>query len=181
MKVLVYGRTPDAPLSGNERVDLMPDSAIIKDGKPFFVPPFSERWNYRVGIVARICRLGKNIGRKFAPRYVDAVGICLLTEPVDAMERAAAHNALLQAYEGAVILGDISRSEFGVAKVGDIELTLGDEIERIYDIVADASRYCTMKIGDLIVSSSIAGGTLEIGQELTGTIDDTPALTVRVR
>ena len=50
-----------------------------------------------------------------------------------------------------------------------------------YDIVADASRYCTMKIGDLIVSSSIAGGTLEIGQELTGTIDDTPALTVRVR
>jgi len=73
MKVLVYGRTPDAPLSRNQRVDLMPDSAIIKDGKPFFVPPFSERWNYRVGIVARICRLGKNIGRKFAPRYVDGV------------------------------------------------------------------------------------------------------------
>ncbi len=47
--------------------------------------------------------------------------------------------------------------------------------------MADASRYCTMKIGDLIVSSSIAGGTLEIGQELTGTIDDIPALTVRVR
>ena len=152
----------------------MPDSAIIKDGKPFLYPRFRndgitgwESWQ-------AICRLGKNIGRKFAPRYVDGVGICLLTEPVDAMEHAAAHNALLQAYEGAVILGDISRSDFGVAKVDDIELTLGDEIERIYDIVADASRYCTMKIGDLIVSSSIAGGTLEIGQELTEPLTTSP-------
>lgn len=35
------------------------DSALLKDGKPFFVPDWSERVDYETEVVVRICRLGK--------------------------------------------------------------------------------------------------------------------------
>ena len=53
---------------------LKPDSAILKDGKPFFIPDFSNEVHYETEVVVRICRLGKNIAPRFAHRYYDAVG-----------------------------------------------------------------------------------------------------------
>ena len=48
---------------------LKPDSAILKDGKPFFIPDFSNEVHYETEVVVRICRLGKNIAPRFAHRY----------------------------------------------------------------------------------------------------------------
>ena len=52
---------------------MKPDSAILKDGKPFFIPDFSDEVHYETEVVVRICRLGKNIAPRFANRYYDAV------------------------------------------------------------------------------------------------------------
>lgn len=54
---------------------LKPDSAILKDGKPFFIPDFSDEVHYETEVVVRICRLGKNIAPRFARRYYDAVTV----------------------------------------------------------------------------------------------------------
>lgn len=54
---------------------MKPDSAILKDGKPFFIPEFSERVDYETELVVRICRLGKHIAPRFAHRYYDAVTV----------------------------------------------------------------------------------------------------------
>ena len=54
---------------------LKPDSAILKDGKPFFLPDFTEEVHYEAELVVRICRLGKNIAPRFAHRYYDAVTV----------------------------------------------------------------------------------------------------------
>ena len=48
---------------------MKPDSAILKDGKPFFIPDFSDEVHYETEVVVRICRLGKNIAPRFANRY----------------------------------------------------------------------------------------------------------------
>ena len=37
---------------------MKPDSAILKDGKPFFIPDFSDEVHYETEVVGRICRLG---------------------------------------------------------------------------------------------------------------------------
>ena len=50
-----------------------PDSALLKDGKPFFIPDFMGRIDYEAEVVVRICRLGKGIPQQFAHRYYDAV------------------------------------------------------------------------------------------------------------
>lgn len=54
---------------------MKPDSAILKDGKPFFIPDFSDEVHYETEVVVRICRLGKNIAPRFANRYYDAVTV----------------------------------------------------------------------------------------------------------
>ena len=45
---------------------MKPDSAILKDGKPFFIPDFSKEIHYETELVVRINRLGKNIAPRFA-------------------------------------------------------------------------------------------------------------------
>ena len=61
-------------LENKEPVIFMkPDSAILKDGKPFFIPDFSNEVHYETELVVRINRLGKNIASRFAHRYYDAV------------------------------------------------------------------------------------------------------------
>ena len=47
----------------------------LKDGKPFFIPDFMGRIDYETEIVVRICKLGKSIPERFAHRYYDAVTV----------------------------------------------------------------------------------------------------------
>ena len=63
-------------------VFMKPDSAILKDGKPFFIPDFSNEIHYETELVVRINRLGKNIAPRFANRYYDAVTVGIDLLPV---------------------------------------------------------------------------------------------------
>ena len=55
---------PQAPV-----VFTMPETALLKSGKPFFLPRFSNRIEYETELVFHISRLGKNIAPKFAHRW----------------------------------------------------------------------------------------------------------------
>ena len=58
--------TPQNPI-----IFFKPETALLKDGKPFFLPQFSDRIEYETELVFHISRLGKNIASKFAHRYYD--------------------------------------------------------------------------------------------------------------
>ena len=47
-------------------IDVIPDSAIQKSGKPFFVPDFASRFQFSAAAAVHVCRLGKNIAQRFA-------------------------------------------------------------------------------------------------------------------
>ena len=61
---------PEAPV-----IFTKADSALLKDGKPFFLPDDLGRVDYETELVVRICRLGKSIPERFAHRYYDAVTV----------------------------------------------------------------------------------------------------------
>ena len=42
------------------------DSALLKGGKPFFIPDFSSEIHYETEVVVKINKLGKNIAEQFA-------------------------------------------------------------------------------------------------------------------
>ena len=57
-------KLPEEPV-----IFMKPDSALLKDSKPFFIPDFSQQVDYETELVVRINRLGKNIAPRFASRY----------------------------------------------------------------------------------------------------------------
>ena len=54
---------------------MKPETALLKDNSPFYLPDFSSQIEYEAEIVVRISKMGKNIASKFAHRYYDAVTV----------------------------------------------------------------------------------------------------------
>jgi len=88
---------------------LKPDSSLLKDGKPFFVPDHLGQIDYEAELVVRICRLGKSIPERFAHRYYDAVtvGIDFTARDLQRQARAAGHPwTLCKGFDGAAAIGE---------------------------------------------------------------------------
>ena len=49
----------DEPLPQEPVIFMKPDSALLKDSKPFFIPDFCQQVDYETELVVRINRLGK--------------------------------------------------------------------------------------------------------------------------
>lgn len=176
---------------------MKPDSAILKDGKPFFLPDFSQEIHYETEVVVRICRLGKNIAPRFARRYYDAVtvGIDFTARDMQRRFREAGNPWELckgfdnSAAVGRFILldeagGDVQHLDFHLDIDGQ-EVQHGntrDMLFRVDDIIAYVSRFMTLKIGDLLFTGTPAGvGPVSIGQHLQGYIGGEKLLDFHIR
>ena len=82
MKIICVGRNyADHARELNNEVPtepvifLKPDSAILKDGKAFYLPDHLGEVHHELEIVLRVCKNGKHISEKFAPDYYDQIGL----------------------------------------------------------------------------------------------------------
>lgn len=189
MKVIaINSNYPTIADACDKRVFLMADSSLAKSGKPWFLPDYAERFEYRQHIVFRIGRLGKNIARKFALRYVDAVTVGASVEASPLPQSAIAN-----AFDGAAMIGDFIPIE-EIDDINSIAATLGiegqetatlssaDMICKIDELIEYLSRYFTLKIGDIIYSGyGNAATPLQINQTLIGTINGTEVLNIRIK
>lgn len=181
----------------NEPVIFMkPDSALLKDGKPFFIPDFSNEIHYETELVVRICRLGKNIAPRFANRYYDAV-----TVGVDFTARDLQRNAralgnpweICKGFDNSAALGNfVSTDKFADIQNLNFHLDIdgalaqkGQSAEMLFkidEIIAYISRFFTLKIGDILFTGTPVGvGPVSIGQHLEGYIEDEKLLDFYIR
>jgi len=73
------GLQPIAGLRGEKPAFChIPDSCIIRSGKPFFTPDFDDNIRLAPALAIRIDRLGKRIAYRFAKRYYDEVAPAFL-------------------------------------------------------------------------------------------------------
>lgn len=97
-----------------------PESAVIRDGKPFFIPDFSEKFDYETEIVVRINKLGKNIGERFAHRYYDEIALGIDFTARDLQEKLRSKGLpwdLCKGFDGSAVLGNfINKEELGDRK-----------------------------------------------------------------
>ncbi|MBR5331757.1 MAG: fumarylacetoacetate hydrolase family protein [Muribaculaceae bacterium] len=155
MKIISINRELNQPVAtAINHVTIIPDSAIIRDGKPFFVPGFSSQWKYQATIAFRVKRLGKNISTRFAHRYIDAIALAVNTLPLDLIN-SIAPSATTTAFDGAFIIGDWVETE--TFNDSTLSVTIGDDTQSIAlsqlaieETVASLSQYFTLKIGDII-------------------------------
>ena len=175
---------------------LKPDSALLKDSKPFFIPDFSKQVDYETELVVRICRLGKNIAPRFAHRYYDAVTIGIDFTARDLQRKFRAEGKpweLSKGFDNSAAIGDFVPVErFKDVQNLDFHLDIDgnsvqkgntrDMIFKIDEIIAYVSQFYTLKIGDLLYTGTPVGvGPVSIGNHLEGYLEGEKLLDFYVR
>ncbi len=177
-------------------VFLKPDSSILKDGKPFFIPDFSNQVEYETEIVVRINRLGKNIAKRFAHRYYNevTVGIDFTARDLQKKQRdKGAPWEISKAFDSSAAIGrfiplcetqGIEQIDFSL-NINDKRVQHGNTSDMRFsvdEIIAYVSRFFTLKIGDLIFTGTPAGvGPVAVNDHLQGFISDKPLLDFHVK
>lgn len=172
------------------------DSALLKDGKPFFIPDFSKEVHYETEVVVRIDRLGKNIAERFAHRYYNEVTVGIDFTARD-LQRTLRSKGLpweiSKAFDNSAVIGTfVPLSEVGSITQLPFHLTINgkmvqegntkDMLFSVDEIVAYTSRFFTLKTGDLIYTGTPAGvGPVQINDHLEGYIGERKLLDFHVR
>lgn len=174
---------------------MKPDSSILKNGKPFFLPDFLGRVEYEAEIVVRISNLGKNIPTRFAHRYYDAVTVGIDFTARDWQRQLIADGApweLSKGFDGAATLGefipteglDVSNLPFRLDIDGETVQSSNSNkmLFSIDEIINYVSKYCTLRTGDLIFTGTPAGvGAVAIDNHLQGYLQDKKVLDFYIR
>ncbi len=173
---------------------MKPETALLKDNKPFFLPDFSSRIEYETEVVLRISKMGKNISEKFADRYFDAVGLGIDFTARDLQgefKQKGIPWEICKAFDNSAPVSQfIPKEEVDVRNL-DFSLKLnGEEVQRgntcdmifsVDKIIAYVSQFFTLKTGDLIFTGTPVGvGPVEIGDHLEGFIGDREMLDFQV-
>ena len=179
MKIICIGRNYTEHIAEleNERpeepvVFLKPDTAILLNKQPFFIPSFSNDIHHEVEVVVRINRIGKHIEKKFAHKYYDEIGLGIDFTARDIQKKCKEKSLpweKAKAFDGAAV---ISRDFIKKEELGDLgnlgfKLFKNDQLQQhgstshmlwdINAIIEYVSQYFTLKIGDLIYTGTPAG------------------------
>ncbi len=172
------------------------DSSLLKDGKPFFIPDFSEEIHYEAEVVIKINRLGKHIAERFAHRYYAEVTIGIDFTARDLqrdlrkkglpweISKAFDHSAVVGQFIPLTDVGDVNNLDFSLY-INDQKVQEANTSQMIFNtdqIIAYSSQFFTLKIGDLIYTGTPEGvGTVQVGDQLKGYIGKQKLLDFYVR
>ncbi len=204
MKILCVGRNYAKHIEelANERPQspvlfAKPETAKLPLGDDFYIPEFSQDIHYEVELLVKISKVGKHIQPKFAAKYYDEIGLGIDFTARD-IQQALKEKGLpwekAKAFDGSAVIGEtwLNTSEF--ESVQDIHFSLqkngrvvqeghtGMMLWKIDELIAEVSRYFTLKIGDVIFTGTPAGvGKVEAGDRLAGFIEKKSIFTVSIR
>ena len=175
---------------------MKPDSALILNNQPFFLPDFSNEIHHEVEVVLKINRLGKNIDEKFAHRYYEEIGLGIDLTARDLQQKCKAAGKpweIAKAFDGSAPLGTFIKKQ-NLPDVNAINFYLdingktvqkGNTKDMIFSfdsLIAYLSKFLTLKIGDLIYTGTPAGvGPLKISDHLEGYMEGKKLLDFFIR
>lgn len=184
------------PLPSEPVVFLKPDSSLLKNNKPFFLPGFSSMIHYEAEVVVKISKLGKGIAAKYASRYYDEITVGIDITARDIQNRNSAAGLpweLSKCFDGAAPLGrfvpvstvsDINNIDFRL-EINEKTVQQGNTSDMIFsidEIVAYISNYFTLKTGDLIFTGTPAGvGPLRKNDNLVAYLGNEALLDMMIR
>lgn len=182
---------PDKPL-----IFLKPDSSILKNNKPFFLPGFSEMIQYEVEVVLKISKLGKGIEPAFAYRYFDEVslGIDITARDLQQQVRKAGDPwEICKSFDGSAPVGkfipvekirDLKNLDFRL-EINERIVQQGNTSDMIFgfdEIISYVSRFFTLKTGDLIFTGTPPGiGNLNRNDNLVAYLENEPVLDFHIK
>src|SRR3954468_20133941 len=171
MKIIAIGRNYaehakelNNPVPAVPVIFMKPDTAIIKDNKPFYHPDFSEDVHHEIELVLKISKEGKHISEKFAASYFDEIALGIDFTARDIQSRHKEKGLpweLAKGFDGSAPISnflpksqfkDLYNLNFNLDVNGQNRQTgnTKDLIFKFEFIIAFVSKYITLKKGDLI-------------------------------
>lgn len=144
---------------------MLPDSAMIRAGKPVFLPDDNEPFVMLPSLCLRVGRLGKHIAAKFAYRYFDAMAPAVQFMPLTAATEiieGKSPNPSKVIFDNALICGEFANFSADLnLKMNLTSSTSSKKLEWHSDelllppdkILEMVSEFNTVKMGDLILAS----------------------------
>ena len=186
------GTVPKEPL-----FFLKPDTALLRNNDPFYIPDFSNEVHYECELVVRIDRLARHVAPRYAHRLYAEVGLGIDFTARDIQREAIAKGLPWERAKGFDYSAAVSPQFIPVAELGDIRqlhFTLevngevrqrgftGDMIFPVDELLSYISRYMTYRTGDLLFTGTPAGvGPVKRGDVLRAELEGREMLHFEIR
>ncbi len=203
MKIIAIGRNYaehakelNNPVPTSPVIFLKPDTALLKDNKPFYIPDFSNDIHHELEIVLKVAKEGKHIAEKFASNYYDEIGLGIDFTARD-IQRVHKEKGLpwelAKAFDhSAPVSQFIPKSEFKDLYDLHFELKINQESRQkghtkdllfsFEKLISFVSQYITLKKGDLIFTGTPAGvGPVQKGDKLEAWLEDKQLLNFDIK
>lgn len=169
--IALYNNYPDFPFSdiGESVFYTLPETVLQKNGKPFFIPDYAEPCLMELHFAVRLCRLGRNISKRFAHRYYDAATVVPHFLSPALLKRARDKGLPWSAatgFDASVPIGNFLPLLPVEAQQQHFSLTIdgkeamkgntADMLQGVDEIIAAVSRYYTLRRGDLLLTGTPA-------------------------
>ncbi len=175
---------------------LKPDTSILLKKQPFFIPDFSTEIHHEIELIVKINKVGKYIDAKFANKYYNeiSVGIDFTARDLQAkLTKQGLPWECAKSFDGATVLGKwVDKNQFKDVNCLNIKLDKNQEIVQsantekmirsIDELIAYASKYFTLKIGDILFTGTPSGvGKVNVGDVLTGFLEEQEMFNIKVK
>jgi|SRR6476661_6723430 len=203
MKIIAIGRNYaehakelNNPVPTVPVIFMKPDTAILKDNKPFYHPEFSSDIHHEIEIVLKVCKEGKYIAEKHAASYFDEIGLGVDFTARDIQSRHKEKGLpweLAKSFDNsAPISRFIPKTEFNDLNNLNFRLDVngktaqqGNTKDLLFSferIISFVSQYITLKKGDLIFTGTPEGvGKVNPGDRLAGYLEDQQLLNFEIK
>ncbi|MBB5397538.1 fumarylacetoacetate hydrolase family protein [Mucilaginibacter sp. AK015] len=193
MKIIAIGRNYaehakelNNPVPTTPVIFMKPDTALLKDNKPFYHPDFSQDIHHEIEIVLKISKEGKYVSEKFAASYFEeiALGVDFTARDIQSkhkekglpweLAKAFDHSAPVSNFLPKAKFADIYNLNFKLDLNGETRQQ-GNTQNLLFSferIIAFVSQYTTLKKGDLIFTGTPEGvGKVQVGDRLEGFLE----------
>ncbi|WP_017259372.1 fumarylacetoacetate hydrolase family protein [Pedobacter arcticus] len=203
MKIIAIGRNYaehakelNNAIPENPVLFLKPDTAVLKNNKPFYHPKFSNEIHHEIEVVLKVCKEGKFIAEKFAHKYYEEIGLGIDFTARDLqtqlkekglpweISKAFDNSAPVSEFMAKTAFEDLNNIEFSLLVNDELKQSgnTADMIHNFDKIISYASQYFTLKKGDLIFTGTPAGvSKINIGDKLKGYLQHTELLNFEIK
>ena len=174
---------------------LKPDTSIIQKNQPFFIPEFSNEIHYEIEIILKFNRLGKHIESKFSNKYFNQISLGIDFTARDFQNKFKDRGLpwdISKGFDNSALIGDwksiktydLDNINFRLEKNGKIvqQSNSKNMIWKIDELIAYASKYFTIKIGDIMFTGTPEGvGVVSENDILEGFLDNEKVFSIKIK